>query len=72
MPSASAVHRAGTRTKRASQHVFHRLQNLEKTPLVEVASEPVELLDRTRYDFSSRQLDCEEDELLLSSLIQRL
>ena len=36
-------------------------QNLEKTPLAEVAAEPIELLDKTRYERSSRVLpDAEE------------
>lgn len=32
------------------------LQNLEKTPLEEVPAEPAELLDRNRYQRSSRDL----------------
>ena len=46
-------------------------QNLEKDPLAHVAPEPSELLDRTRYLRSSRVLP-EEEEALLSSVIQRL
>lgn len=34
--------------------VFTFLQNLEKTPLEEVPAEPTELLDRERYQRSSR------------------
>lgn len=47
------------------------LQNLEKTPLMDVAPEPMELLDKTRYDRSSKLLP-EKDEELLEAVIQRL
>lgn len=46
-------------------------QHLEKTPLAEVALEPSDLLDRTRYQFSSKMLEDAEEELC-SSAIQRL
>ncbi len=46
-------------------------QNLEKTPLAEVAPEPIELLDKTRYDRSSRTLG-DQDEALLQAVMQRL
>ena len=39
-------------------------QNLEKSPLAEVAPEPAELLDKTRYDFSRRELPEAEEALL--------
>lgn len=35
-------------------HTSSCLQNLEKTPLADVAPEPIELLDKTRYDHSSK------------------
>lgn len=47
------------------------LQNLEKTPLAEVAPEPAELLDKTRYDRSSKVLP-EHEEALLQAVMQRL
>lgn len=47
------------------------LQHLEKTPLAEVPGEPTELLDRTRYEKSSRVLQEDEEELYVSA-IQRL
>ena len=37
---------------------------LEKDPLKEVPAEPYELLDKTRYDFSSKQLSPEREALL--------
>lgn len=47
------------------------LQNLEKTPLAEVAPEPSELLDKTRYQKSSRVLSDAEEELVYNC-IQRM
>ena len=44
---------------------------LEKDPLKEVAAEPYELLDKTRYDFSSKQLP-EEREVQLESIMSKL
>ena len=44
---------------------------LEKDPLKEVAAEPYELLDKTRYDFSSKQLP-EEREAQLESIMSKL
>ena len=44
---------------------------LEKDPLKEVAAEPYELLDKTRYDFSSKQL-AEEREVQLDSIMSKL
>lgn len=44
---------------------------LEKDPLKEVAAEPFELLDKTRYDFSSKQLP-EEREVQLESIMSKL
>lgn len=44
---------------------------LEKDPLKEVPAEPYELLDKTRYDFSSKQLP-EEREAQLDSIMNKL
>lgn len=44
---------------------------LEKDPLKEVAAEPYELLDKTRYDFSSKQLP-EEREVQLENVMNKL
>jgi len=44
---------------------------LEKDPLKEVPAEPSELLDKTRYDFSSKQLP-EEREAQLESIMSKL
>ncbi|DBA80843.1 hypothetical protein WJX77_010114 [Trebouxia sp. C0004] len=44
---------------------------LEKDPLKEVPAEPSELLDKTRYDFSSKQLP-EERETQLESIMNKL
>ena len=44
---------------------------LEKDPLKEVAAEPYELLDKTRYDFSSKQLP-EEREVQLEGVMNKL
>lgn len=44
---------------------------LEKDPLKEVAAEPYELLDKTRYDFSSKQLPGER-EVQLESIMSKL
>lgn len=44
---------------------------LEKDPLKEVPAEPYELLDKTRYDFSSKQLP-EEREAQLESIMNKL
>ena len=44
---------------------------LEKDPLKDVAAEPYELLDKTRYDFSSKQLP-EEREAQLESIMSKL
>lgn len=44
---------------------------LEKDPLKEVAAEPYELLDKTRYDFSSKQLP-EEREAQLEGIMSKL
>lgn len=47
------------------------MQHLEKSPLADVPPEPVGLLDRTRYERSSRALS-EEQEMLLATAIQRM
>lgn len=47
------------------------MQNLEKTPLADVGAEPIELLDKTRYDRSSKALP-ESEENLLQAVMQRL
>lgn len=44
---------------------------LEKDPLKEVPSEPYELLDKTRYDFSSKQLPLDR-EAQLDSIMNKL
>lgn len=44
---------------------------MEKDPLKEVPAEPSELLDKTRYDFSSKQLP-EEREAQLESIMSKL
>ena len=44
---------------------------LEKDPLKEVPAEPYELLDKTRYDFSSKQLP-EDREAQLESIMSKL
>mmetsp|Transcript_34539 Transcript_34539/g.87319 ORF Transcript_34539/g.87319 Transcript_34539/m.87319 type:complete len:240 (-) Transcript_34539:392-1111(-) len=51
--------------------IVFTVPNLEKSPLVDVAPEPMELLDKTRYDRSSRLLP-DHDEALLQAVIQRL
>ena len=37
---------------------------MEKNPLKEVPAEPYELLDKTRYDFSSKQLSPDREAML--------
>lgn len=44
---------------------------LEKDPLRNVPAEPYELLDKTRYDFSSKQLPAER-EVQLESIMNKL
>jgi hypothetical protein len=39
-------------------------KGLEKSPLTRIPTEPAELLDKTRYQFSRKQLSCEEEEEL--------
>ncbi|KAK9841227.1 hypothetical protein WJX74_002211 [Apatococcus lobatus] len=49
------------------------LRELEKTPLTLVPAEPYELLDKTRYDFCSKELGNGKDyqvDLLLDNLLQ--
>jgi hypothetical protein len=48
------------------------VQNLEKTPLAEVATEPSELLDRTRFDVSSRPLPGPQEEEVYQAAVTRL
>lgn len=44
---------------------------LEKDPLREVPAEPYELLDKTRYDFSSKQLPLDR-EAQLDNIMNKL
>ena len=49
------------------------LRELEKAPLTLVPAEPYELLDKTRYDFCSKELGNGKDyqvDLLLDNLLQ--
>ena len=58
-------------TSVAAHHAVFTESELEKDPLKEVAAEPYELLDKTRYDFSSKQLP-EEREAQLASIMSKL
>lgn len=40
------------------------MQGLEKAPLTKIAAEPIELLDKTRYQFCRKQLTCEKEDRL--------
>lgn len=60
------------RFKQSCGAVF-TLRELEKTPLTLVPAEPYELLDKTRYDFCSKELGNGKDyqvDLLLDNLLQ--
>jgi len=48
------------------------VQNLDKQPLSDAPTEPAELLDRTRYQMSSKVLDDPNDEEIYLSAIGRL
>lgn len=47
--------------------MFHA-QNLDKTPLADAPMEPYELVDPTRYQFSSKVLSDEDEELCAAAL----
>ena len=53
----------------APMHAY--IQHLEKSPLAEVAPEPSSLLDKTRYEKSSRELSPEQ-EAVLAQAIERM
>ena len=52
----------------------HTMQGLEKAPLTKIAAEPIELLDKTRYQFCRKQLTCEKEDrlnIVLSEMASR-
>lgn len=44
--------------------IIFTLKGLDKAPLTKIAAEPIELLDKTRYQFCRKQLTCEKEDRL--------